>query len=504
MAGSSGSLKLTAWVDNKASGPLQAIGNEAKRMGEGFSKSAAALHLVSSAAGEMGGQVAGAAGKVTSLAGLLTQGPFGVGIAAATLAVGAFSLAWRTFTAESETIEAAIKQIDSAISGMATASAKQKEELRKLSEEVRFFGMSAAEATLFKNDERLSAIDQEMQRNEDVIKALVRKKVAQGELEDIDQKQIDALRAANAAMYENAQTIRATSDNIQRKIDLEFMEEERVRASTEATKGKTKAIKAQAEADKEAADLARSRLATVNEFYEAEKRNNERNTRAQLDSLREADEAKVRIEEKSANERKKIEEDLADEKERMQQQVASAVADAVSLMVSASLSGSGKQREAAIAAARAQIAASIAKAAIEAIAAHAGVPFVGVVLGAAAAAGIVALASKYDTGFAHGGTVRGGVKGRDSVNIMAQDGEAVIPVSLASGLRDVLNSNGPRSSSGGSAFASGGTVRSSGRSMAHGINVTFNSTLPPSNLETRRAARALKREMKTLAARGVT
>lgn len=82
MAGNAG-LKLTVWTDDKSSGPLKAIGNEAKRMGEGFSKSAAALRLVDSAAGQMGGKIADAAGKITGLASIAAAGgPFGLALAA--------------------------------------------------------------------------------------------------------------------------------------------------------------------------------------------------------------------------------------------------------------------------------------------------------------------------------------------------------------------------------------------------------------------------------------
>src|SRR3990167_4721158 len=97
---------MTAWVDDRASGPMKQIGGEARRMGEGFSKSASALRLFEGAAGQMGGGVADAASKVSGLASVIgSGGPFGLAIAGVTVAVGAANLAYRIFSEESRQAE---------------------------------------------------------------------------------------------------------------------------------------------------------------------------------------------------------------------------------------------------------------------------------------------------------------------------------------------------------------------------------------------------------------
>jgi hypothetical protein len=73
----------------------------------------------------------------------------------------------------------------------------------------------------------------------------------------------------------------------------------------------------------------------------------------------------------------------------------------------------------------------------KAIEAHAGIPYVGLVIGLAAAAAISAviggLASKLPKA-ATGGWVTGGVEGRDSVPVLTMPGELILPKDVASGL----------------------------------------------------------------------
>jgi hypothetical protein len=69
-----------------------------------------------------------------------------------------------------------------------------------------------------------------------------------------------------------------------------------------------------------------------------------------------------------------------------------------------------------------------AESAAAAFASQASIPFVGPLLGAAAASAAFGVVAAYAGSFAQGGVVRGGVKGRDSVPILAQDGERVLTV----------------------------------------------------------------------------
>jgi hypothetical protein len=138
------SLRLTASVSDKASAPLKAIGQEAKRMGEGFSKSAAALRLVEGAAGQMGGKVADAASKVSGLAGIVgSGGPLGIAMAAGTALVAAATAAWKLYNTDAETAKQAMKSMDDALRRMNEGVSKQKEALAGLTEELRFFGQSS-------------------------------------------------------------------------------------------------------------------------------------------------------------------------------------------------------------------------------------------------------------------------------------------------------------------------------------------------------------------------
>jgi hypothetical protein len=505
VAGSNASLRMVASVEDRATAPLKAIGQEAKRMGEGFSKSAAALRLVEGAAGQMGGKVADAAAKVSGLAGIVgSGGPLGVAMAAGTALVAAATAAWKLYNADAAAASDAMKSMDESLRRMNERMGKHKDALVAITDELRFFGQSSDEIAIQKGEERLAIIDEEIERNGKLISELARKRYSQEGLGDVDAKQLEALKANNDAMRLQAETIAANNKRLQERIDLQFKESEEQRRAAAATQAAADAKRQQEKEEEE-------RLKRLKDLEESRaKRRADAEAKLTAYLKEQADKREqiaihvtngvVETEEKGAKERQKTEEQLARDKEAMQQRVAAVATEAVQLMVSAALSGSGKQRDAAIEAAKIQIAASIAKAAIEAIAAHAGIPFAGVVLGAAAATAIVALAGKYNTGFAHGGTVRGGTPGRDSVPIMAMPGEMVLPVGVANEIRSIASSNGPRSSSGG--FAAGGTVSSRSGGMGGGPTIVQEfKSWSPNGIEARRAAREIRRELKTLGMR---
>lgn len=424
MAGNSARLTITAFMDDRISGPMKTVGKEAQKMSEGFQRSSAALNLIGNAASEAGGKVGGFIGKAAGLVAMAgSSGPFGAALAAVTAGLAAWSFG----------LEKLLGPIGEA-----------KTSTDELNEQI---------------DDQDKKIKPLIDQHNELAKALQKTAEAQRDVEAEFRSGFDASMGMSARlrqMHESEAKRLADSAVAQRKA--EDMADERRR------------------------EMARGRVEHVNNVIDFEKRRNEKAINDQMAAEREAYEEKIRL----------------------QEQAASLIGDAIAQVVAASISGSEEQKRAAVAAAVTQIAASLAKGAAEAIAAHAGIPFVGPALGAVAAAAIVALITQFRGGFAHGGTVEGGVPGRDSVPIMAQQGEVVIPVGLAAPLRSVLNSRGPRSSSG-HAYATGGTVSASSSTSAPmgGVTLVQNNTIPASDLQTRRAAKALAKEMRKMSRRGM-
>lgn len=163
--------------------------------------------------------------------------------------------------------------------------------------------------------------------------------------------------------------------------------------------------------------------------------------------------------------------------------------DAMKQMASAIL---GTIRDAVIKEIQARAAAAAAAAAQS----QAGIPVIGPILAVAAASAMFALVTGYLQTFAQGGVVgapgyarmvTGGIPGKDSVPILAQQGEVVLPVHLVRQLAGVMGR------SGGSSMARGGSVRSQvgGRQPAQ-VNVTLQSFTPASEAQ---FARIVKRQL---------
>ena len=154
---------------------------------------------------------------------------------------------------------------------------------------------------------------------------------------------------------------------------------------------------------------------------------------------------------------------------------------------------------AAKASANVRTAAAVQSGAGEAISAHAGIPIVGIAIGLAAAAAIVAAILAFKK-FAHGGLVTGGTAGRDSVPALLTPGELVVPAGMT---RQLLNLGG-RAGSGG--MQAGGVVTDQAGAvrMTQGanVNITLDSTIPPRDVETKKAVRSIGREFKELERRG--
>lgn len=139
------------------------------------------------------------------------------------------------------------------------------------------------------------------------------------------------------------------------------------------------------------------------------------------------------------------------------------------------------------------ISANAAEGASAAFKAHAGIPFVGLALGAAAAAAMFAAIIAFAGKFQEGGIVKGGVPGRDSAIILAEPEEAVLPVQMVRDLRRVLGAGStgtgptPVRAAPVPRFQNGGIV--SPQSTSVGDTFVFNQLIPPSRAEFRRVTR---------------
>lgn len=102
------------------------------------------------------------------------------------------------------------------------------------------------------------------------------------------------------------------------------------------------------------------------------------------------------------------------------------------------------------------IMAEVAKGSAAAISAHAGIPFVGVALGLAAASAVASAILSF-VNFAEGGIVTGGTPGKDSVPAMLMPGEMVIPADITAGLLKAARQPG-----GTHTMAAGGIVKAGG------------------------------------------
>ena len=160
-----------------------------------------------------------------------------------------------------------------------------------------------------------------------------------------------------------------------------------------------------------------------------------------------------------------------------------ALTTAFEAMASGSESAGKAMLKAIVQAAIGSVEAYAASAAAAAAFAEAGIPIVGPVLAATAAAAIGALVMGFISRIpkaAEGGIITGGVSGRDSVPALLMPGELVIPTDMAKNLLGLAHGVGPSRSSPVLGFAGGGVV-SRGSSMGRTVNVNMSVTAPITN-----------------------
>lgn len=514
MAGNSAGLKLTAWVDDKATAPLKSIGKEAERMGQGFSKSAAALRLVEGAAGQMGGSIADATGKVSGIIALVgSGGPLGLGVAALTAGVGLAATAWQAF---GEQTRLAAEEIRS----MEEKTRKSIEAVVDLDRKIRDFGKTALQAEIDQLVEEIRLKKEAVVADQAMLASSRDLVKGRGQIvaigEEINQNIADNRTVSAGALAAQQQQIKADETRLAKLNQLLALEKEKTAGAAASAAAERAANVARAKAE-EAIRKQRDALAKLNqEIDKALAKNipepppipgNDRApielTREEIEAINDAAEAERNRGTITADERDKF---IAAEKSKKlaarqtAKDIITSTGEGVAALIASSEAGSAKQREEARRTAMASIAASAAKGAAEAFASQAGIPIIGPALGAVAAAAVGVAIMKLAK-FQHGGVVRGGIKGRDSVPIMAQQGETVLPVGLSNALRNVVNSNGPAAGSS-PGFASGGTVRRAASGGGTTV-VNFTSLERPTAIEARRIARMLTPAMGEMRRRGM-
>ena|SRR3990167_7568656 len=466
MAGNSTRFTATAWVDDKASGPMKHIGKEAQRMGEGFSKSAGALRLFEDAAGKMGGGVADAGSKIAGVVSVIgTGGPFGLALAAATAGISAAVWAWGHFTEETKRAQ---EQLDQ----MAEQTRKTLDEVTKLDEKIRDFGKSALQAQIDQLAKEIELKKQVTEQDKEAIRQSSEVMIGRGQIVAIGEQineQISSNRTitAESIRIQYAQ-IRADEIRLEKLQQLLGMEMDSERASKRAAES----IRDRTRAQKALNDQLSKNIPDLNEMDKALSDLN--NTGGQVALMWQT-----------------ITKDVEEHGE-MSVAAASAVADLGGAIVSAAFAGGEAEKGAAI---KSIMSAAARGAAGVAATAAASLPFpADLIVPPIAAASIYGLVSAFASRFAHGGTVVGGIPGRDSVPIMAQRGEVIIPPGLASELRSVVSSNGPRSSSGGGSRG--------GRPSSGGTTINIHATMLPGKIEQRRALKQASKELSMLRKRG--
>jgi hypothetical protein len=156
----------------------------------------------------------------------------------------------------------------------------------------------------------------------------------------------------------------------------------------------------------------------------------------------------------------------------------------------------------------AEISADAATGATAAIAAHAGIPFVGIGIGLAAAAVIIAAITKYMGYWSEGGYVTGGQKGKDSVPGLLMPGEYVLSVKQVEMWKKLSEQMGTVKPANGSYARGGPVVDAVGFASSGGkpttVNISFKSNQLPNQAETKRWVRStLSPALKELGQQGM-
>lgn len=500
-------LTVTAQAVNRTRGPMREAAGDfdnlakvAQRAPEQFSKAANVLNLVQGAAGEMGGAVAEATGKLSGLASMAAAGgPLGLAIAGTTALAAAGAAVWKTYALEASNADAATKSIDKVFDGMRKRLEDQQRGTLSLADQVKYYGKSANEVRLIKAQEDAQLQDKSL--------PLVR-------------ADVDAMKARAAAAAKEAEQLKiviGTRGEVYRVHDEELKKQAEALAREAAKMEEGLKISEEKRADlaKEIPLLAQliglenQHTAAVTKGTAAKKQRKDTDedllsyaasseqARKAIDKIKKDAEKAAAEQEQVAREsaacRTKIEGDaqavIQQKNKETSMIMAQGFGEAFGALIAGSVEGSKVARQNAVTTARSIIAAAAAKAAAENMASWAGTGPWGVAIGAVTSAAVyatvMALTSKLT--MAQGGFVRG-TPGTDKVPGWLSDGEYVMTRDeVAAARRGVMPSRLNAQGGGGASVV---------------LNASFSSIVPHSSQSMQEAARVLGKEMRGLQRRG--
>lgn len=531
-------LTITARAVDNASGPIRGLAKEFDKLPQTLGKASSALSQLEAANSDLGKTVGGVLARSADLVRMFANsGPLGIAIAATSAAVAAGTRIWEVYQERITAVESASKSLSEVINKQSQGATLLMDDVRALDARIAAFGKTADQAALAqakidfetkskgaKDLAREIAVAEEKNRN--LTQSLRERSAAQvqlagtaegyknlniiGQLEDeirLNKLSLDGLRQSKTAI--DAQS-GAESLRIERLSKLNTMQET---AKTQE-RAREQYIKNTTEATKQHSAALKAAIDRINEYTEAAKM-------ALADDLRGVDQlSKTRIGaieieadnfEKNAKLRDQVEQQSLEttrkEEERrrfMYQQTAALLVnsfgDAFGSMINGSKSADrafgdmfanlgkmvlaqaatyvvakGIETAANLAAGETKVAVDTSTAASGAMSAHSNIPFVGIAIGLAAAAAIIAAILAFKK-FSKGGLVTGGEQGRDSVPALLEPGEVVLPVSVVQSISRIMGKSPSARSPGvpgGVAMATGGMVP---QSLPSRGNTTINVT----------------------------
>jgi hypothetical protein len=508
------------------------LGREVDRMPDRFGKASAALMLFQNASAESSGKVADAANKVGALGALMvTGGAFGIAMAAGTAAVAAGSAAWDAYTRDAKLAEAGLKAFaDESRKARAEAVAFADELLRQDLEITH--GVDRFVTDKRRQIETLDELSGAARAYADATLELIRAERTRGR---VDKEEIANLTAIRAAQLQIIKDNEVRAQQIQDEIDLREQRKQKIDDERESTdklrEAEADRDKAKAARDKALAAAEAEELAGVQFIADARKRHSdeqraarERRDAEELASMQfiaDAREGHRKDEEEALKKRAalaiELEKEIAAERAAIvadyQEQIEGGMAVFASVsdeMFSSLADGSKTMSEAASAAtssilaigldaAREQIMAAAAVAAAKAFAANQALLGIGLVTGAAAAGVAFSATAAYAQKFATGGIVQGGIPGKDSVLIMAQQDEEIVEANKARKFRRDTGQTIGQALEGG--LGLGGVTNVYQQPAQRSLVVQ--TVMPPTRTQVKELARMVSREMLRADAAGV-
>jgi hypothetical protein len=444
-----GATKVIQSVKTEAAGlrsTVSNLGEQTKDLPSHFGKAAAAMSIMGSATGSMGGKIADAGAKITDVALMLAVGgPLGVGLAAVTGAIALASTAWDAFTEDQREAEAAAKKTREEIEKSTKALQDQKDALDDMVDAFDHWGETVEETGIRRLREQ-NAVTREglLEQNKKIIALEKEAELLERGSALVAAAPDEAARIREQIAAEQEKLRIAEQSLTEDEKRLNILVETKNR-SEETSKAVVKGKKQEKEAIDATAIAERAYLDAINRTNQsaAESQANLINIQVEQDkaymvTLTELAEEKIALDEAVADKRAELAEKNATATKReadariaANKAMAAQVVTTTQGLIAAGQQGTDATKDfvkqqivayAAVAAARGM------ESAIEQL----GMPL-GLIAGAAFAAAALGATLAFGQGLNQGGFVRGGVAGRDSVNVRATPGEYVASTGEVSG-----------------------------------------------------------------------